>query len=170
LALTQVLPEDSNLTMVQRWLTRMQQFGFRPGALYMDKEFCEGPSGRYLTKANLPAIIACTIRGKEGGTRALCRGRKGYCTDYTFTDGALARLALMPSRVPDVTGRRRVKGLAFVVIHLDWAAHKAYRRYRRRFGIKSTYRQFGRLRAHTTSRHPALRFWLLGLALFRQNL
>jgi putative transposase len=170
LAMTYVLPEDSNLSLVQRLIQRMQQFGFAPRVLYMDKEFCEGPIVRYLTKAKIPAVLACTLRGTDGGTRALCRGRKGYCTDYTFTDGTQARLALMPSRVPDETGRRRVKWLAFVVIHLDWNAHKVYRRYRRRFGIESSYRQLNRLRVRTTSRNPALRFLLLGLGFLLLNI
>jgi putative transposase len=170
LAMTYVLPEDSNLSVVQRLTQRMQQLGFGPGVLYMDKEFCEGPIVRYLTKVKIPSVLACTIRGTDGGTRALCRGRKGYCTDYTFTDGTPAHLALMPSRVPDETRRRRVKWLAFVVIHLDWSAHKVYRRYRRRFGIESSYRQLNRLRARTTSRNPALRFLLLGLGFLLLNI
>lgn len=167
LALTYVLPEDSKR---DDCATLVGADATRPSVLYMDKAFCEGSIVRYLTRAKLPAIIACTIRGKDGGTHALCRGRKAYCTDYTFTDGTSARLAMMPSRVPDETGHRRVKWLAFVVIHLDWAAHQVYRRYRRRFGIESTYRQFDRLRARTTSRNPALRFLLLGLALLLLNI
>jgi hypothetical protein len=170
LALTYVLPEDSNLVVVQRLLARMQQLGFRPGVLYLDKEFCEGAIVRYLTQVKLPTIIACPIRGKDGGTRALCRGRKAYCADYTFTDGTSARLALVPARPKDKTGRRRVNWLAFVVIHLDWSAKQVAQRYRRRFGIESTYRQFGRLRARTASRNPALRFLLLGLALWLLNI
>jgi putative transposase len=170
LAMTYVLPEDSNLSIVQRLLQRMQQLGFAPGVVYMDKEFCEGPIVRYLTQARIPAILACTIRGTTGGTRALCRGRKGYCTDYTFTDGTAARLALLPARVPDETGHRHLKWLAFVVIHLDWSAKKVAQRYRRRFGIESSYRQFGRLRARTASRNPAFRFLLLGLALLLLNI
>src|SRR5436853_578125 len=74
LAMTYVLPEDSNLSVVQRLLQRMQHLGFRPGVVYMDKEFCEGPVVRYLTQAHLPAVLACMIRGDKGGTRALCRG------------------------------------------------------------------------------------------------
>lgn len=170
LALTYVLPEDSNLSVVQRLVERMQHLGFRPGVLYMDKEFCEGAILRYLDAQHLPAILACPIRGERGGTRALCRGRKAYCTTYTFSDGTTVRLALMPSRVPDATGQRRVKWLAFVVIHLDWVAKKIYQRYRRRFGIESTYRQFSRVRARTASRNPALRFLLLGLALLLLNI
>jgi IS4 transposase len=100
----------------------------------------------------------------------LCRGRKAYCTDYTFTDGTPARLALAPARPRDKTRRRRVKWLAFVVIHLAWSARKVANRYRRRFGIESTYRQFGRLCARTASRNPALRFLLLGLALWLLNI
>ncbi len=170
LAMTYVLPEDSHLRVVQTLLTRMQHLGFRPSVLYMDKGFCEGPIIRYLEAEGIPAIIACPIRGKARGTRALCRGRKGYVTDYTFSDGTTARLALMPSRVPDETGHRRVKWLAFVIIHLSWAAHKVYQRYRRRFGIESSYRQFGHLRGRTTSRNAALPFLLLGLALLLLNI
>jgi putative transposase len=76
----------------------------------------------------------------------------------------------MPARVPDKTGRRRVKWLVFVVIHLDWSAKKVAQRYRRRFGIESTYRQLDPLRARTTSRNPALRFFLLGLGFLLLNI
>jgi Transposase DDE domain len=167
LAVTYVLPEDSTLAVVKRLVERLQALGFRPGVLYLDKGFCEGPIIRYLTQAHIPAILACTVRGDQGGTRALCHGRRAYCTDYTFSDGTPARLALMPARVPDKSGKRHVKWLVFVIIHLDWSAPKVAQRYRRRFGIESTYRQFDRLHARTTARNPALRFLLLGLVLQR---
>jgi len=170
LAMTSGLPEDSNLSVVQRLLQRMQHLAFRPRVVYRDKEFCQGPIVRYLTKTHIPAILACTIRGDRGGTRALCRGPKGYCTDYTFTDGTPARLAMIPAGVPDKSGRRRVKWLAFVVIHLDWSAPQVAQRYRRRFGIESTYRQLNPLRARTTSRNPALPFFLLGLGFLLLNI
>jgi hypothetical protein len=172
LTLTYVLPEDDTAQVVQRLLERMQQLGFQPGVLYMDKGFCSGEVVAYLQGQHIPAIIACPIRGKtgHGGTRALCQGRKGYLTQHTFTDGTTAQLALYPSRVPDKTGKRRLKWLAFIVIHLDWSAKKVFQRYRRRFGIESSYRQLGRTRARTTSRNPALRFFLLGLALLLINI
>ena len=172
LAVSYVLPEDSTQQVVQRLLERMQQLGFQPGVLYMDKGFCSGDVVAYLQSQHIPAILACSIRGKAGlgGTRALCQGRKAYLTCYTFTDGTTAHLALYPSRVPDKSGKRRLKWLAFIVIHLDWSAKKIYQRYRRRFGIESSYRQLGRTRARTTSRNPALRFFLLGLALLLINI
>jgi putative transposase len=171
LAVTYVLPEDAPRQVVQRLVERMRQLAFRPRVIYLDKGFSGGEVLTYLQQHNVPAIVACPIRGKagKGGLRALCHGRRAYCTEYTFTDGTPARLALYPRRVPDSTGKRRVKWLAFIVIHLDWSAKQVCQRYRRRFGIESSYRQLGRLRVRTTSRNPALRFFLLGLALLLLN-
>jgi len=170
-ALTYVLPEDDGVTVVRRLIERMAHLAFRPGVLYLDKGFCTGAVITCLQEHDLPAVIACPVRGKagKGGTRALCRGRSAYCTTYTFSDGTTARLALYPSRVPDKTGRRRVKWLAYVLIHLDWSAKKVYQRYRRRFGIECSFRQLRQVRVPTTSRNPALRFFLLGLALLLVN-
>lgn len=172
LALTYVLPEDSPAHVLQRLLERMQHLCFKPSVLYLDKGFCEGASIAYLERTHIPAVIACPIRGKagKGGTRALCTGRKSYCTPYTFTDGTTVRLALVASLVPNETGKKRRKWLAFVLIHLDWSAKKTYLRYRRRFGIESAYRQFGRLRVRTTARNPALRFFVLALGFLLLNI
>ena len=171
LAITYVLPEDTTRQVVQRLVERMRQLAFRPRVIYLDKGFSGGEVLTYLQQYKLPAIVACPIRGEagKGGLRALCHGRHAYCTDYTFTAGTSARVALYPSRVPDSTGKRRVKWLAFIILHLDWSAKQVYQRYRRRFGIESTYRQLGRLRVRTSSRNPALRFFLLGLALLLLN-
>jgi len=81
-------------------LNRQTELGFRPKVLYLDKGFCNGKIIAYLQdEARLPAIIACPIRGKkgQGGTRALCRGRKAYRTRYTFTDSTTTDLAVVPS-------------------------------------------------------------------------
>jgi IS4 transposase len=53
--------------------------------------------------------------------------------------------------------------LVYVIIHLDWSAKKVQWRYRHRFGIESSYRQLGKLRAHTNSHNVGLRFFFLAL-------
>lgn len=172
LALTYVLPKESILSVVQRLLMRREALGFGFKVLYLDKGFCNGQVITYLHKANLPALIACPIRGKvgQGGTRALCHGRKHYRTRYTFTDGTIADLAVVPTLTHDKkTGKRRREWLIYVLIHLDWSARKAQQRYRRRFGIESSYRQLGQVRAHTNSRNVALRFFFLALAVLLVN-
>lgn len=169
LAVTYVLPEDSTEGVVQRLLERMKQLGLRPSVLYMDKGFCTGSVIAYLQQERLPALLACPIRGKKGGIRGRCHGKRAFMTEYTFTDGTVVRLALLPTRVPHKTGKRRLKWIAYVVIHLDWSPAKCYQRYRRRFGIESSYRQLAQVRARTTSSNPALRFLLLGLGFLLLN-
>ncbi len=166
-ALTYVLPKEKPLTILQRLLQRRADLGIRPKVLYLDKGFASGKIIAYLQDdVKLPAIIACPIRGAEGGTRALCRGRQAYRTHYTFTDGTTTDLAIVPTlkRQPKTDKSKRT-WLVYVVIHLDWSAKKVQQRYRRRFGIESSYRQLGQVRAHTNSRNPALRFFFLALAL-----
>jgi putative transposase len=164
-----VLPGQAKLDILRGLLDDLQQLGFTFNVLYLDKAFASTEIIRYLAQPGQPTIIACSIRGKQGGTRALCQGRKSYRTGYTFSDGAQAELALVASLVPDKTGRRRRKWLAFIVIHLDWSPHRIYRRYRRRFGIECSYRSLRRARASTTSRNPALRFFLMALGLALVN-
>lgn len=169
LAVRYVLPEDDTLEILKFLLQRLKKLGFTAKVLYMDKGFASTSIIRYLTAQKQPAIIACPIRGKKGGTRALCRGRSSYSTIYTFTDGTRTNIAMKASLVPNASGKLRRKWLAFILIVLDWKPDKVYEEYRRRFGIECSYRMLRRVRASTTSRNPSLRFFLLGLGLILVN-
>lgn len=169
LAVHYVLPNEKVLDVLKILLNCLKNLGFDAKVLYLDKGFAATSIITYLTKQQQPAIIANPIRGKTGGTRALGRGRASYITSYTFTDGTQATIAMKASLVPDKTGKRRRKWLAFIVILLDWSAEKIYQHYRRRFGIECSYRLLRRVRATTTSRNPALRFFLLSIGLILTN-
>jgi hypothetical protein len=169
LAVHYVLPDETALQVLKILLQRLKSLDFEAKVLYLDKGFAATPLVKYLTDQRQPAIIANPIRGKQGGTRALCRGRSSYLTSYTFTDGTQVTLAMKASLVPDKTGKLRRKWLAFIVILLDWSPEKVYQEYRRRFGVECSYRLLRRVRATTTSRNPALRFFLLGLGLIITN-
>lgn len=171
LALTYVLPDDSTLEVLQRLLGCLSALEICPGVIYLDKGFCHGEVIRYLQARRLPSVIACPIRGKEnGGTRALCRGRKSYRTAYTFTDGTQVDMAVVATLPRSKDGKRRRKWLMFVVIELDWTPKVVKRCYRRRFGIECTYRQMRQMRVVSSSRNPAMKFFLLGLSLVLVNL
>lgn len=171
LAVTYVLPEDNLPGVVERLLQRLGHLGLHATVAYLDKGFCCGDILRYLQRVGQAAVLACPIRGKTGGIRALCQGRGSYTTDYTFTDGTTARLALVDTRVRDPkTKRKQRKWLAFVLVNLDWTPHLVYRKYRRRFGIEASYRLLRQVKVLTNSRNPALRFFFLGLGLLIQNI
>jgi Transposase DDE domain len=169
LAVTYVLPEDETAQFVERLLQRVRHLGFVGTILYLDKGFCSGAVLRLLQQRQQKAVLACPIRGKLGGTKALCRGRGSYSTPYTFSDGTAARAVVVATCVPDGSGKKRRKWLLFVTVALDWSPQRVYQRYRRRFGIESSYRLLRQCRIRSNSRQPLLRFLLLGLALLLQN-
>jgi hypothetical protein len=170
LALTYVLPEDDLPSVVERLLQRLGHVGLHATVLYLDKGFCCGDIVRYLQQMRQAAVLACPIRGKSGGIRALCQGRGSYTTDYTFTDGSTARLVLVDTRVRDPkTRRKQRKWLAFVLVLLDWTPQQVMAKYRRRFGIEASYRLLRQVKVMTNSRNAALRFFFFGLGLVMQN-
>jgi hypothetical protein len=124
LAVHYVLPDEKALQVLKILLERLKKLGFEAKVLYLDKGFASSPIVDYLISIDQPAIIANPIRGKKGGTRALCRGRSSYTTAYTFTNGTQATVAMKASLVPDKTGKLRRKWLAFIVILLDWSVEK----------------------------------------------
>jgi putative transposase len=169
LALTYVLPEDDLPSVVERLLQRLEHLGLHATVLYLDKGFCSGQY-RYLQHIQQAAVLACPIRRKTGGIRALCQGSGSYLTDYTFTDGTSARLTLVDTRVRDPKTKHKQRNwLAFVLVNLDWTPQQVYPKYRRRFGIEASYRLLRQVKVLTNSRNPALCFFFLGLGLLMQN-
>lgn len=166
LAVTYVLPEHDTLSVVKTLLQRVIKLNFHATVLYLDKGFCCGEVIQYLQTQKQAAILACPIRGKDSGTKALCKGRKSYRTSYTFTDGTTVEMVMVATLPKQRGGKRQRKWLAYVVLFLpDWTPKQVKRAYRRRFGIECSYRQLRRLRIITNSRNPAFRFFVLGFGL-----
>jgi putative transposase len=166
LTVTYVLPEHSTLSVVKTLLQRVNKLKFHATVLYLDKGFCCGEVIQYLQTQKQAAILACPIRGKEGGTKALCKGRKSYRMSYTLTDGTTVEMVMVATLPKQRGGKRQRKWLAYVVLFLpDWTPKQVKRAYRRRFGIECSYRQLRRLRIITNSRNPAFRFFVLGFGL-----
>ncbi len=170
LAVTYVRPKEATLRIVKRLLKRVAALGLRWYSLYMDKGFCSTQLIRFLQGRHTPAIIACPIWGKKGGIRALCVGRKSYTTNYTFGDGTQVCLVLCRRRLQNKNGQCQWKWLAYVLVELRWLPGEVFVLYRRRFGIECSYRSMHHTKAATTSRNPAVRFFLLGLAFLLENL
>lgn len=177
LALLFVRPEDDLAEIVAALLRRLRILGFKARRLYLDKGFCSIPIMRYIAQTGWPALIACPIRGKKGGTRGLCQGQASYLTQHTFKSQAHGRYTATVAVTRTYAThkrRKRKKGglrwLVFVIINAKIQPHLARKWYRRRFGIETSYRCMRQLRAWTTSRNAALRFLLLSLAFILINL
>ena len=174
-AITFVCPEDTAVAVIKRLLKYAKGLGLRWDCLYLDKGFCSIPVMRYLQQMKYAALIACPIRGKQGGTRALCRGRRSYKTEYTFASQEYGEYAAAVTVVRALTssGRSRRKRkkcwLLYVQINLDLSVQQVRDRYRARFGIEVSYRQMRTAHAKTTSRNAAVRFFLIALAFILVN-
>ena len=176
LAIHFVMPEDETVMVLHTLLKRLHLRAISVACLFLDKGFDGIAVMRYLTQRRQPALIACTIRGKQGGTRALCVGNKGYRTAYTFesaaqgaftADLAVCRTFTTAKRTRRL--KRRVEWLIFILIALDLKPQQARSRYRNRFGIESSYRCAGQARGWTTSPNAAYRFVLLALSFILLN-
>jgi putative transposase len=176
LAIRFVLPEEATVDIVADLLGLLRRCRLVIGCLYLDKGFSSVAVIEYLKRHNQPSLIACTVRGKAGGTRALCKGKKSYLTDYTFGEGkekeckarvAVCRVFTTRKR----TGRNGERGgwLLFVCIELNWTPKKCRKAYRKRFGIETSYRMGNRLLGWTTSPNAAYRFVLIGLGFILLN-
>src|SRR5919202_2049795 len=173
LAVVFVKPDDGKVTLLARLLTRVRALGVRVRCLYADKGFCAIPVVRWLLAQHLPAIITCPIRGKHGGTRALCQGQHSYRTTHPFQSaehGALTvPVAVVRTSQHRRSGQRTTTWLLYVCLQVVDPPRRVRQRYRRRFGIESSYRLLEQVRARTTSPSAGLRFLLLGLALLIVN-
>lgn len=182
LALRFVRPEDTTVGVVAHLRSWLEALDMPIQHLLLDKGFSGIAVLKYLEEQQVPAIIACPIRGKKdpkpSATRALCQGRKSYWATYTFSNNETsftARLALC--RVFTTarrTGRMKRRGAWHLFIVLgqalqDCSAQAIKRLYRSRFGVETSYRLSGQVRAWTTSPNAAYRFVLIGLSFLMVN-
>lgn len=177
LAIRFVRPGEDTVRVLSDLLKRLRALKYKVRTLYLDRGFDGIRVMRFLSKTRLRAVIACTIRGKVGGTRALCAGRRSYQTCHTFSSleqgsftahVAVCRVFTTARRTGHA--KRRADWMLFILIHCAFTPHQVRQAYRRRFGIESSYRCARRTRGWTTSPNPALRFVLMALSFFLLNL
>ena len=172
-----VLPGTSKVDVVRQLLQQVQDLHIPLRRLLLDRGFASIAVQEFLDQQEIPALIACPIRGKRGGTRALCQGRKSYRAQHTFkgandksrtAEVAVCRTFTTAKRTKRL--KRRATWHLFILIHLDMSPRQVRRLYRRRFGIETSYRCAAKVRGWTTSPNPAYRFLLLALGVLLVNI
>jgi len=175
LAMTLVRRSDTMVDVTQRLVERGKVLGLKPRRLYLDRGFDNNGVVAYLTQQPFPSIIALTIRGKEGGTRALLNGRQSYRTSYTrrsqqYGDRTF-EVVVVCKYSKERYGWQGAYHFAYLIIgHVKIDPHQVFEVYRRRFGIETSYRLMNTMRARTTSASVTLRLFYVALALLLLNL
>jgi putative transposase len=172
LAVRFVRPTFELADVVSTLLVGLRRTGLRVCCVWLDRGFASVAVIQRLQSLRLPAIIACPIRGQDGGTRALCRGRVSYTTSYTMNSqysSCTVRMAVVRGYVHNRGQSKRARWFLYIQVGLAWTPQQVHSQYRRRFGIESSYRCLGQVRPRTTSRNPALRFLWLSIGLLLVN-
>lgn len=178
LALTYVQADDTLVEVLERLLSRLWALEIGIKRLYLDKQFYTVAVIRHF-QTHYPdqeVIIPVVIRGKQGGTRALLRGRCSYYTTYTmrsakYRSEATFKVGVVRKYSKGRYGRRGVEWFAYVLLGpIRSPLPQIYQDYRLRFGIESTYRLMNQVRARTSSRSPGLRLLFVGVALTLVNI
>lgn len=162
-------------TIVPWLLKRLKSMGIYIRPAYLDKGFCSVPVLKTLKRRKIRFIIPVPVRGKSSDVRTLFEV-VSHKTTYTFESPKHGQLEVATVVVKKCSkGRYKRKGarwFAYAVNRLSKSIepHHVFEMYRRRFGIETSYRQMNQVRARTTSRNPAIRLLLVGLAFVIFNL
>ena len=120
LAVVFVKPTLDKVAILKRLLSAVRAAQIRIKCLYADKGFCCIPVLRFLVRRRIPAIIALPIRGKQAGSRALCRGQTSYRTSYTLQSAEHGQLRVPVAGVRTYrrrrSGRRQLRWLLYVCV------------------------------------------------------
>jgi Transposase DDE domain len=180
-ALAAVRSDDALKDVLRRLLRRAAAAGVRPALLLLDRGFYSVAVIRYLQAARYPFLMPLVCRGRQAGhpqgpsgSRVFLYRRRGGWGEYKLREGG-GRTATVSVgvHVRNRRGRRGKCGRERLVFGFWGLRPKAVSwlsaTYRRRFGIESSYRQLREAKAKTCSRKPAVRLFLVGVALVLRN-
>jgi hypothetical protein len=167
---------DTNKSVLKFLLKRLKELQIKARRLYLDRGFASVQVIKYLRGGNQSAIIACPIRGKRGGVKALCVGRRSYLTTHTFASQKEGKATVAVAVVRSFTSakRRKIKPkkgqwLVYILINCEMKPEQIKKKYRQRFGIETSYRCSRSVRGWTSSKNAAYRYLLIGLSFFLLN-
>jgi putative transposase len=181
ITLTAVRRGEPLADVLKRLLRRAAGAGVRPRLLLLDRGFCSVAVIRYLQAARYPFLMPLVCRGRQAdhpqgpsGSRVFLSWRRSGFSRYTLHDeeGRPATVSVCvrccrPRRRGRRRGRQRLV-YAYGGVQprsTDWVRQT----YRQRFGVESSYRQLGEALPRTSTRNPAVRLFLVGVALLLRN-
>lgn len=174
LALHAVPRHETLVATLTYLLAQVTALQVRVKQLYLDRGFYSVPVIRWLQALDIPFLMPAIVRGKQGGTRQLLKGRSSYVTEYTLTSSLYGTVTCEIRVICTYQkGRRHKHGvqyLLYVAHRIKTPLRGTHHRYRNRFGIESSYRLKNQCRIRTTSKNPVIRLLFVGIAFVLVNL
>lgn len=167
--------DESLLDILILLLGRVKELGIPIKRLYLDRGFYSIEICRYLQKRGIPTLMPVVKKGKKGGIRQLFTGQKSYQTTYTLRnqktkESVTIQVAIICIYQKGKRGKNGRRYFGYTFFNYKPSLKDLYEDYRLRFGIETGYRVGNQARCWTTSRKPALRLLLFGIALLLENI
>jgi hypothetical protein len=179
LALTWVRRHESTITVLRRLLARIREIGLKIRCLLLDRAFFSVAVMGFLQQENLPFLMPIRFSGRRPktgrkltGLRAFKRKPAGWYA-HTMKSGKQEvgfSVCVGYRRYQDrKDGKPKCQKLVFAAWRVYGSPTDIRERYRKRFGIESTYRQRRQARIYTCTRNPHLRLFFVALAFILRN-
>ena len=180
LALTWVRRHETTVVVLRRLLGRIREIGLKIKRLLLDRAFFSCPVTGFLKAERLPFLMPVMFRGRKPkkrrartGLHWLKRQKAGWYGHTLKSGKQTTRVRICVayrSYRHHKTMKRGTQKLLFAAWRVHGAPTEIRERYRKRFGIESSYRQLRQARIYTCTRNPRLRLVFIAIALILRNL
>jgi IS4 transposase len=180
LALTWVRRHESTVVVLRRLLARIREIGLKIRCLLLDRAFFNVPVTAFLQQEALPFLMPVMFRGRKPKKS---RGLKGLWKIKRQPAGWYRHVMKNSKQQLEVkvcvgfrryrrrkTGKQLKQKLLFAAWRMHGSPVEIRDRYRRRFGIETSYRQMRQARIYTCTRRPHLRLFFVAVALILRNI
>jgi hypothetical protein len=183
LALTWIRRHESMVTVLRRLLARIREMAVKIRVLLLDRAFFNTPVMALLQGEQIPFLMPVVISGRrpkkknsraaKKGLRWLKRQKAGWYRHTMKNRHEEATFKVCVSYRTYRNRKKRKRGQQ-KILFAAWRVHgtptEIRERYRKRFGIESSFRQLHQARISTCTRNPHLRLLFVGIALLLRNL
>jgi len=180
IALTWVRRHQSMVVVLRRLLAQIRKIGLKIKRVLLDRAFFNVPVVEFLQEEKLPFLMPVMFRGRRPkkrrkltGLHAIKRKPAGWYT-HVMKNGkrqVTIRVCVGYRRHRNRKDRKQVKQkLLFAAWKINGSPTEIRERYRKRFGIETSYRQMRQARIYTCVRNPHLRLFFVAVALILRNL
>jgi putative transposase len=179
LALTWVRRHESMVVVLRRLLACIRKIGVKIRRLLLDRAFFNVPVTAYLQGERLPFLMPVMFRGRrpkkrpKTGLHWIKRQKAGWYP-HTLKNGKRTVTISVCVAYRSHRHRKDRKRVQQKLLFAAWRVHgcptEIRGRYRKRFGIESSFRQMRQARIYTCVKSPHLRLVFVAVALILRNL
>ena len=160
------------LGVVTTFIDKIRELGLGIKSLCLDREFYVADIFNFLQREEIPHIIPAKMQSSE--MKKQVRGRKSKSFTYELNSGKENAVMLnVVDCVLYLNGKKDKHGIehhAFVIYGLCTVPHHVRSRYKRRFGIETSYRMRNTIKPKTTTKDPVIRYFYALVSFVLQNI